>query len=188
MIDTYRQQALQMDQKGIERQDLIRNIKASEANYLLYVQKEEQARISDEMDKNRILNVAIAETPGVPAFPVFSPWLLLLAGCVLALMLSTAAAFVADYFDPSFRTPEEVSQYLGLPMLASFAKNGHGPRFGLPPAGGGSGEIETHSPPGGAPKWVSLVQPLGAGTGKAFWIRGKEDVGEAHNVPAILRT
>ena len=116
-----------MDQKGIQRQDMIRNIKASEANYLLYVQKQEQARISDEMDKNSILNVAIAETPGVPAFPVFSPWLLLLAGRVLALMISMAAAFFADYLDPRFGLPEEVSQFLGLPLLACFAKNGHAP-------------------------------------------------------------
>lgn len=73
VVEAYRQQALLMDQKGIQRQDLIRNVKAAEQNYLLYVQKQEQARISDEMDKNRILNVAIAETPSVPALPVFSP-------------------------------------------------------------------------------------------------------------------
>jgi uncharacterized protein involved in exopolysaccharide biosynthesis len=137
VVETYRQQALLMDQKGIQRQDLIRNIKAAEASYLLYVGKQEQARISDEMDKNRILNVAIAETPGVPALPVFSPVLLLLAGGVLALMLSTAAAFVADYLDPSFRTPEEVVQFLDVPLLACFAKDGHGPRFGLLTAGAG---------------------------------------------------
>ena len=64
VVETYRQQARLMDQKGIERQDLIRNIKAAEANYLLYVQKQEQARIADEMDQNRILNVAIAEDAG----------------------------------------------------------------------------------------------------------------------------
>ena len=135
VVETYRQQARLMDQKGIERQDLIRNIKAAEANYLLYVQKQEQARIAEEMDQNRILNVAIAEAPEVPAMPVFSPVLLLMAGGVLALMIATAAAFLADYLDPSFRTPEEVVQFLDVPLLACFAKNGHPPRFGLLGAG-----------------------------------------------------
>jgi len=131
IVEAYRQQALMVDQKGIQRQDLIRNIKASEANYLLYVQKQEQARIADEMDKDRILNVAIAEAPSVPSLPVYPPMLLILAGGVLALMISLAVGFVADYLDPSIRTPDELVQFLGLPLLATFAKNGHPPRFGL---------------------------------------------------------
>ena len=126
-----------VDQKGIQRQDLLRNIKASEANYLLYVQKQEQARISDEMDKSQILNVAIAEAPTVPSLPVSSPLALIFAGGVVALMLSIAAAFVADYADPSFRTPDELAQYLDLPLLATFAKNGHPPRYGQLAAGRG---------------------------------------------------
>jgi len=140
VVETYRQQALLMDQKGILRQDLIRNIKAAEVNYMLYVQKQEQARISDEMDKNSILNVTIAEAPGVPALPVFSPLLLVLAGAVLAVMVSTAVAFVTDYLDPSLRTPGEVVECLGIPLLACFAKNGYPPRLGLLPGGRGARE------------------------------------------------
>lgn len=135
VVEAYKQQALMIDQKGIQRQDLLRNIKAAEQNYMLYVQKQEQARISDELDKNRILNVAVAEAPVAPSFPVYSPWLLALAGGVVALMLSIAAAFVCDYFDPSFRTPKEITAGLGLPLLACFAK-GHPPRFGPAAAGG----------------------------------------------------
>ncbi|MGO8792267.1 MAG: GumC family protein [Terriglobia bacterium] len=171
VVETYRQQALLMDQKGIQRQDLIRNIKAAEANYLLYVGKQEQARISDEMDKNRILNVAIAETPGVPALPVFSPVLLLLAGGVLALMLSTAAAFIADCLDPSFRTPEEVVQFLDVPLLACFAKNGHGPRFGLLTPGSGPAGQEIR--PVHRPNRFLIANPVTVGLGKFFGFRGK---------------
>ncbi len=136
VVDAYQQQALLIDQKGIQRQDLLRNIRDAEQNYTLYVQKQEQARISDELDKNRILNVAIAEAPVVPAFPVYSTWLLVLSGVVVALMLSIGAGFISDYFDPSFRTPEEIDAVLGLPLLACFAKNGSPPRFGLLTTGG----------------------------------------------------
>lgn len=137
IVEAYRQQALMVDQKGIQRQDLIRNIKAAETNYLLYVQKQEQARISDEMDKDRILNVAIAEAPTVPSMPVYPPLMLMIAGGVVALMISVAVAFVADYLDPSFRTPDELVQFLGVPLLATFAQNGHPPRFGMLPQGRG---------------------------------------------------
>jgi len=134
IVDAYKEQALLLDQKGLQRQDLLRNLKAAEQNYMLYVQKQEQARISDELDKNRILNVTVAELPVTPSFPVYSPLLLILAGAVVAMMLSVAAAFVADYFDPSFRTPEEVHAVLGLPLLGCFARGDSPPRLGLLPA------------------------------------------------------
>ncbi len=176
VVDTYRQQALMMDQKGIQRQDMIRNIKTAEANYLLYVQKQEQARISEELDKNSILNVAIAEVPSVPALPVFSPLLLLLAGGVLALMITLAVAFLADYLDPSFRTPEEIIQFMGMPMLACFPKNGHPPRFGMLTAGGPPSETQTiHQPGSQVNGWDSLPvsNPVIVGLGKFFGFRGK---------------
>ncbi|MGO8814061.1 MAG: GumC family protein [Terriglobia bacterium] len=174
VVDTYRQQALLMDQKGIQRQDLVRNIKAAEENYMLYVQKQEQARISDELDKSRILNVAIAEAPSIPGLPVFSPWLLLLAGGVLALMISTAVAFFADYLDPSFRTPDEVSQFLGLPLLACFPKDGYPPRFGLLTARGEMAEAARGSSEpladGDGPPLANLG---GGGPGRFFGFGGK---------------
>jgi len=132
----YSEDALLADKRGLQRQDLIRRIKTTEANYLLYQQKEEQARISDALDNNRILNVAIAEAPTIPRLPVTPPWMVLLSGGVLALVISLAGAFVTDYFDPSFRTPAEVAEYLELEVLASFPKNGRLPRFFLPPPSG----------------------------------------------------
>jgi uncharacterized protein involved in exopolysaccharide biosynthesis len=176
VVETYRQQALLMDQKGIRRQDLTRNIKAAEENYMLYVQKQEQARISDEMDKNSILNVTIAEAPGVPALPVFSPSLLILAGGILALMISTTTAFFADYLDPSFRTPAEVVQFLDMPLLACFAKNGHPPRFGLLTPGSRVEELRTGHRPmsqaGGRDRSL-ISNPLTSGLGKFFGFKGK---------------
>jgi uncharacterized protein involved in exopolysaccharide biosynthesis len=176
VVDTYRQQARLMDQKGIERQDMIRNVKSAEANYMLYVQKQEQARIADEMDKNRILNVAIAEEPSLPAMPVASPLLLILAGAVLALMISLAAGFFADYLDPSFRTPQEVVQFLDVPLLACFGKNGHPPRFGLLTAGADmAGTGPTHRPgsPNAGVSNVLLSHPVTVGLGKFFGFGGK---------------
>jgi uncharacterized protein involved in exopolysaccharide biosynthesis len=134
IVSAYKQQALIVDQKGIQRADILRNIKSAEENYTLYLQKQEQARISDELDKNRILNVAFAESPMVPSVPVYSPLLLIVSGIVMALMLSIAAGFFSDYLDPSIRTPEELDAALNLPMLACFAKNDTPPRYAL--AGG----------------------------------------------------
>jgi capsular polysaccharide biosynthesis protein len=40
-------------------------------------------------------------------------------GFVLAGMLSLGIGFVTDFYDRSFRTPLEVEQHLGIPVLAS---------------------------------------------------------------------
>jgi capsular polysaccharide biosynthesis protein len=84
------------------------------------LRKQEEARISDELDRNRIVNVAIAEAATVPAFPSSPRWTLnLVLGFAVAFVTSLGLAFVVDYMDPSFRTPDEVEGYLGLPVLAA---------------------------------------------------------------------
>ena len=45
-----------------------------EESYLLYVKKQEEARMDDALDERGIVNVAIAEHPVAPALPVWSAW------------------------------------------------------------------------------------------------------------------
>lgn len=132
VVRTYNKQAVLLDQKNIKQQDLLRNVKIAQQNYLLYVNKGQQAQIANALDAKRILNVTVAETAAVPSLPVNSPSLLILAGGILALMISMGSAFTVDYFDPSFRTPDEVIKYLDMPVLAALPKNGVAPRLSLP--------------------------------------------------------
>lgn len=120
----YHEAAQRLDQNGLVQQDLLRAAKTQEENYLLYVHKREEARISDALDKRGILNVALAEKPVVPALPSRS----LLGAAFLTLLfsgiISLSAAFVFDFLDPSFRTPDELANYLGTPVLAALPKSG----------------------------------------------------------------
>lgn len=121
----YRETARALQQATITQQDLQRTAKTEEENYLLYLRKEEEARINDALDQRGILNVAIAEPPTVPVLPTRS----LLRCGLLSLFLAGAAslglAFTADFMNPSFRTPDEVLGYLESPVLASIPKNGN---------------------------------------------------------------
>lgn len=121
-VQLYRQMTLNLGQKQLEQEDLVRDAKVEEGHFLLYLNKREEARISDALDSKRIVNVAIAEVPTVPALPTHSPWLSLLLGTLVACTVSTGAAFVADHFDPSLRTADEVKQVLKIPILATFPK------------------------------------------------------------------
>lgn len=60
----------------------------------------------------------MAEEPSVPVLPEPAP-VPLKFGFVLAGLLSLGIGLVTDFYDRSFRTPVEVEQYLGIPVLAS---------------------------------------------------------------------
>lgn len=111
--------ATQIDREGAARQDLARDKKTSEDNYILYVRKREEARISDLLDQQRIVNVNIAEAAMAPAFPQHTwPWILAF-GLFGASAASVGAAYAADRLDPTFRTPDELGRYLDLKVLAA---------------------------------------------------------------------
>jgi uncharacterized protein involved in exopolysaccharide biosynthesis len=124
LIHTYRDESEKLDRKELLQQDMLRAAKADEENYMLYLRKAEEARISDALDRQRFSNVVVAEPATVP-FTSQGRWLLVVVlGGFLASLASVVLAFVADRWDPSFRTPEEVESFLGSPVVAALPKNG----------------------------------------------------------------
>ncbi len=122
-LGQYRASAGRLRDASIAQQDLLRAKKTQEDNYLLYLHKSEQARISDALDQRGFLNVAIAEQPTVPALPARSSLLYGLLSLFLAGAGSLGLAMVTDFFSTSFRTPDEVMAYLGAPVLAAIPRN-----------------------------------------------------------------
>jgi uncharacterized protein involved in exopolysaccharide biosynthesis len=120
---SYKQAVIDRDQKQLEQQNLIRDAKAAESNYLLYLNKKEEARISDAFDRSRILNVSIAE-PALPAIRPTNPAsLILMIGAILALLISSCIVLVQERLDSSLRTPDQLESYLSVPVLASLPRD-----------------------------------------------------------------
>jgi uncharacterized protein involved in exopolysaccharide biosynthesis len=115
----YRSLAQRLGEDAISQDDLMSSEKAAQQNYLLYVNKREEARMGDALDEGGIVNVAIAEEPVVPPLPVWSAAMVALLGFITALTSGAGAAFAVDYLDPALRTPEEVLTCLEIPVLAS---------------------------------------------------------------------
>jgi uncharacterized protein involved in exopolysaccharide biosynthesis len=124
-LRTLQNKTLNLDQEARVQQDLQRVAKENEVNYLLYRQKHEEARIADALDQRRIVNAAITEAAMVPLIPVSLSLLdQLLLAFTVAGMLSLGLGLVFEYLDHSFRTPDEVEEYLGIPLFASLPKDG----------------------------------------------------------------
>jgi uncharacterized protein involved in exopolysaccharide biosynthesis len=136
VVEGYKSQARQLEQQAIEQGDLSREAKTDEANYLLYTKKKEEARIDDAMNRNRILNVAVAQAPSLPSLPTRSALIFGLVAVLLAAAVSLGVVFAIDYADQSFRTPSEVLRELSIPVLAAVPVHG-----GALPGFNGNGHV-----------------------------------------------
>jgi uncharacterized protein involved in exopolysaccharide biosynthesis len=115
-------QLVALDAQSLKQGALIREQKADETNYLLYLNKREQERAADALDARRIADVSIAVPAVPPALPAINPLLAGIGGFVLAILAAIAFGFIAERIDPSFRTPVEVSETLKIPVLASLPR------------------------------------------------------------------
>jgi uncharacterized protein involved in exopolysaccharide biosynthesis len=122
----YRGVAEKFGEDAVTQDDLLSSEKAAEEIYLLYVKKQEEARMNDALDERGIVNVAIAEDPVAPALPVWSAWMVLAVGLIASGVAGTGAAFAADYVNPAFRDPDDLAAYLNAPVLASLPQGCHG--------------------------------------------------------------
>jgi uncharacterized protein involved in exopolysaccharide biosynthesis len=111
-----------LNQKAITQQDLQRDVKVNEDNYLLYLAKREQERTSDALDKARIANVSLVVPPNVPVIPVYGFRVILLVALAAASVLSVGTVYTADSLDSSFHTPAQVVDMLGIPIVVAMPK------------------------------------------------------------------
>ncbi len=108
-----------LQQKAIAYDRLDQEVKNSRETYELYVKREQEARISQARDEQKLVNINVVQRPALPLPRAdtqrASVAILVLAGVVLGL----AAAFGREYMSRSLRSEHDVGRHLGLPLLAS---------------------------------------------------------------------
>lgn len=115
LIARSERQFSQLPAKQVELARLMRTRSVLESIYLMLTEKHEEFRISEEMKTSNVQVIDPAEVPEIPVRPrtmlnvAIVGFLALFAGCSLA--------FLAEYFDTTIKTAEDVPQYLDLPVL-----------------------------------------------------------------------
>src|SRR3981081_2000246 len=95
-------------------------MKKNGKNYNLYKKKAEEARITDELDQNKITNVSVAENPSLPQLPVKPNRLMnLILGIFVGLVLSIGSVVVAEFMRDTVLTPRELEILTGRRVLTS---------------------------------------------------------------------
>ena len=152
--------------------------------YSLLAKKWEESRIAESGD-TRIVNVRIVSPAAVPTHPIKPRRTLnVMLGMLVGGILGLGAAFLSEYMDHTFQTPDDVERHLGLPVLASMPETrirwgshtwpvkaqrrreaGELGKIPLPPCppaplqGSGSAERQPSSPSTSAVTRRSKVQP-----------------------------
>jgi uncharacterized protein involved in exopolysaccharide biosynthesis len=111
-----------LDQKDKKIQELKREVTNNDKNYRTYVDKLEEARVSDDMNTKKMANVSVIQAATVPAKPIKPRTLLnILLGIILGAVSGIGYAFLSEYISLGLSTPESVEKRLGLPVLTTIA-------------------------------------------------------------------
>lgn len=89
-------------------------------NYFMYEKKAEEARVSQAMDEENIVNASIVQNPTPPVIPL--PRNLLTWGPAAAMagaLLGVALALALDFFNLTLDDEREVERFLQVPVLAT---------------------------------------------------------------------
>jgi len=125
VLQSWRTRLAGLDNVTAEHDGMSREIKQAEESLLLYSRKQEEARMADSLDQQKIANVTIAEAPSKPYLPSKPNVPLNLAlGFLLACFASIGTAFALEMNRTTFDSADELQNALKLPVLASVPLEG----------------------------------------------------------------
>lgn len=126
---TLRQQLAQLDWaiRALDRsekplQNLARDISISDKNYRYYLDKFEEARISNDKTRQKLANLSVIQPATVQAIPVKPKKILnLIVGFVLAAASALSCAMIAEFLSQGITNADHAQRRLGIPVLTTVA-------------------------------------------------------------------
>ena len=112
-----------LDLKVKDSQEIRREIASQEANYKTYLQKLEEARISDDMDRQKMVALKVIDEANVSkAKTGKNRQKIAYAGFLGALLGGLMLAFMLEFFSPVMTVPLDAERRLGVPVMVAIMK------------------------------------------------------------------
>jgi len=119
-LGTLENEIRSFDRLDTEFQALKRDVASNEKKYQTYLERMEEARVSEERNRKKMANVAVIQPAEVPARPITPrKGRNILMGMLLGAVIGLGAAFFSEYTSESFSTPGIAGRELALPVLAT---------------------------------------------------------------------
>lgn len=119
-LGTLENEIRSFDRLDNEFQTLKREAASNEMKYRTYLERLEEARISEDMNRRKMENVSVIPAAVPPAKPITPKkgWNILL-GMILGAVSGFGFAFFSEYTSESFSTPGVAEKQLALPVLTT---------------------------------------------------------------------
>ncbi len=111
-----------LQQKSIEYDRLDEEVKNRRDTYELYVKREQEARISQAMDEQKLVNVDVVQRPALPLPRTDSQGISVALSLIAGLVVGIAGAFGREYLSQSLHSEGDVERHLGLPLLGTISE------------------------------------------------------------------
>lgn len=122
-LNQTRRQLLQLNQNEVAVSQLERRVELLRNTYQKYSELTEQARVAKALDSEQVTNIKVVQPPSFVAKAASpKPSLVLLLGIFAATFGGLTIAILAECFDHSFQTPEQVESVLHLPVLVAIPR------------------------------------------------------------------
>jgi uncharacterized protein involved in exopolysaccharide biosynthesis len=112
--------AVALRKKTIELAALEQDVSAAREAYRLFERKQDEARISEALDKEGIVNISILDPASVAPKPFNElSVVVVLAALIAGIGLGIGSAIGLEFLGRNFKLEEQVEQYLELPVFAA---------------------------------------------------------------------
>lgn len=116
-LEAQKKVTISLHEKAINYNVLSREAESNQNIYDILLKQAKEIGLASVFDSN---NVRIVENAEVPLFPVKPKiFLNILLAVVLGLFMGTGLAFFVEYMDNTVKTPQDVQQRLGMPVLGA---------------------------------------------------------------------
>lgn len=110
------------DLREKDLQNLSREQANNEKNYQTYLHKVEEARISDDMNRQKMANLSVIQAAAVPMKPIKpKKGLNIFLSVILGAVSGLGYAFFSEYTAQGLLTPEDAEKRLNLPVIATIS-------------------------------------------------------------------
>jgi uncharacterized protein involved in exopolysaccharide biosynthesis len=119
-IQDFEKQIQSLSRISGKYQEANREMELNQQYYETYLNKLEEARISSDMQRQKMMSVSVVQSATVPAFPISIPqsFIIFLAGGVGGgLVIGLGLAFLIEFLGQGLTIPGDAEKRLGLPVL-----------------------------------------------------------------------
>ncbi len=109
-------------QKSVDYDHLDQEVRNKREAYDLYVKREQEARISQAMDEQKLVNVDVVQRPALPLPKSDTQRASAMLSVIAGLVVGIAGAFGREFMTRTLRSETDVARHLGLPLLASIGE------------------------------------------------------------------